>query len=109
MLAAAGVKWRAAVGAAMVACPVLVDRHFMSASAAKHRGLTPFGLRPYRNRMAGQSVVTLLAREVDSAALHLDGDHVESGSIVSATGLRIQIDSEDYRAGRLHRQQTSGA
>lgn len=75
----------------------------MSASATEHRGLPPCGLRPYLNRMAGQRLMTLLAREILSAALHFDGDDVQSGSIMRATGFRIHIDSEDFGTGELHR------
>jgi len=47
--------------------------------------------------MIGQCVVALLAGIVDAAALHLDGDDVELGPIVSAARLRVQIDSANVR------------
>jgi hypothetical protein len=47
--------------------------------------------------------VAILAGIIDAAALHPDRDDVESGSIVSAAGLRIQIDSANFKARKLHR------
>lgn len=82
---------------------VSFDSHFISASAAKHRRLRPFRMRPDFDRVAGQSLVTFLAREIYAAALHLDSDDVESGSIVSTANLRIQIDAANLRPRGLHK------
>ena len=103
MLAATGIKQGAAIWATVIACHIAIDAHFISASAAEHRNLIPFSLRPDLDRMASQGLVTFLAGVVDAAALHLDGDHIESGPVVSAAGLRIQIHPANFRTRKLHR------
>ena len=107
MLAAAGIQWGAAMSACVAARHVLVDRHLISANAAEHCPLSPFLQRPDLDRMAGriagQGLVTLFAGKIDTAALHLDSDNIESGSIVHAASLRIQIDSANFRARDPHR------
>jgi hypothetical protein len=102
MLATAGIERGAAIRASVAACHVFLDGHFISASPAEHRGLSPFRPQPNLDLMAGQCLVTLLAGEIYTAALHLDGDHVESGPIVSAPSLCIQIDSANFGARELH-------
>src|ERR1700691_5728555 len=103
MIAAARIERGVTMRASIIARPIFADGHFIPASAAEHRGLVPLLLRPDLDRMAGQSLVTLLAGVIDSTALHFDGDDVERGPIVSAAGLRIQIDSANFGARALHR------
>ena len=102
MLATPGIEWSTAIRASVAASHVLLNGHFTSASTAEHRWLGPFHLRPDLNRVTGQCLVTLLAGEIDTAALHLDGNHIESGPIVSAPSLCIQIDSANLWARELH-------
>jgi hypothetical protein len=54
--------------------------------------------------MASEHAVAFLAGIVNAATLHLNGDHVESSPVVSASGLCIQIDSSNFGAGKLHRE-----
>ena len=108
MLAAARIKQSAAMRAFIAACHVLANGHLLSANAAQHCGLIPFRLRPDLNRMARQRFVTFLTGVINAAALHPDGDDVESGSIVSAAGVCIEIDSanigtRNFRARGRHR------
>jgi hypothetical protein len=98
MLPAAGIERGGAAWAVVTACHVLIDCHFISANAAEHCSLSPFRLRPDLDCVAGQSLVTLFAGIIDAAALYLDGDNVESRSIVSAASLRIHIDSANLSA-----------
>ena len=107
MLAAAGIEWSATIRACVAACHVLLDGHLISTNAAEHCRLSPFGLRPDFNRMAGQSIITILAGEIHAAAFHLDGDNVELRLVMSAARLRIQSDSANLRARHLHRVQTT--
>jgi len=103
MLAAARIKRGVTMRAFIAACHVLIDRHLMSASATEHRKLGPFRVRPDLGRMAGQGLMALLAGEINAAALHLDGDDVESCCVMGAAGFYIQIDSANFRARELHR------
>jgi hypothetical protein len=103
MLAAAGIKRGVTKRALIAACHIFVDGHFISASTAEHCGLGPFHLRPDLNRMVCQSQVALLAGVINAAAFHPDGNNIESSRIVSTAGLRIEIDSVNFRAQRLHR------
>ena len=98
MIAAAGIEGSAAAGTHVATCHVLRDAEFAAASAAKHGRLTPLLLRPDLNRMVGQSFVALLAGVIDPAALHPDRDDVESGSVVSAACLSIEIDPANFGA-----------
>jgi hypothetical protein len=102
MPAAARVKQHAAMRASVTACHVLPDGHFIAASAAENRRPVPLLARPDLDWMAGQSLMTFLAGVIGTAALHLDGDYVESGSIVGAASLRIQVDSANFRVRRWH-------
>jgi hypothetical protein len=103
VLATAGIKWGTTIRTSVAACHVLLDGHFISASAAEHRRLSPFHLRPDLDRMARQSLVTLLAGEIYTAAVHLDRDNIENGSVVGAASLCIQIDSSNFGARGLQR------
>src|ERR1700733_504494 len=53
MLATAGIEQGAAIRASVAACHVFLDGHFISASPAEHRGLSPFHPRPDLDRMIG--------------------------------------------------------
>lgn len=75
----------------------------MSADTTQHGELGPLRLQPDLDRMIGQSLVAVLACVIGAAAFHLDGEYIESGMIVSATGLRIDIDSANFGARRGHR------
>jgi hypothetical protein len=50
-----------------------------------------FGGGPGLNGMAGESDMAVLAGVKESAALHLDGDDVQSGMVVDAAGLKIEL------------------
>jgi hypothetical protein len=41
--------------------------------------------------------VAILAREVRSAALHLDGNDIERGMVMGAAGLRIKPNTADFQ------------
>ncbi len=103
MIAAAWIKARIASWALVAARHVLRDAQFVSAGVTEYRELCPFFPRTDLDRMARQSLVTLLARKIQTAAMHLDGNNIESGSIVSAASLRIQIASANFRTQALHR------
>jgi len=103
MLAAAWIKGRIAIWARIAARHVLRDAQLISAGAAEHRRLVPFRLQPDLDWMSSQSLVTLFASVMDAAALHLDGDDVEFGSIVSAARHGVEINAENLRARKLHR------
>lgn len=103
MFAAGGIESSAAGRALVAAAEIVRDGHLTAAGAAQHRAHGPLGARPDLDRMVREGLVAILAGVIDTAALHPDRDDVESGSIVSAAGLRIQIDSANLRARGLHR------
>ena len=88
--------------APVVARHVFVDRHLISASAAKNRSPVPLLPRPHLDRMARQSLVAVLAGVINAAAFHLDRDNVEFGPIVQAARPRVQIDSANFMVRELH-------
>lgn len=81
----------------MAAGEVLIDGHLAPAGAAQDGLLVPFRLRPCLERMIGQGFVAVLAGVVDAAALHPDGHDVEPCVVVSAAGLRVEVDAADLR------------
>lgn len=99
MLAAAGIECGPASRALVTARHVLCDAHLISACPAKHRAFDPLRLRPDLDWMVRQSLVAILAGVVDTATLHLDGDDIQSGFVVSAACLRIETDSENFVSG----------
>lgn len=103
VFAAAGIKGGAATTTCVAAREVLLDAHFLSADAAQDGEFSPLRLRPDLDGMVSQGIVAVFACVINAAALHLDRNDVESGSIVSAARLRIEIDSENLWAREYHR------
>src|SRR5580700_9186557 len=99
MAAAVRIERRPAGRACVAAFEVLTDRQYRSTSTAQHRALVPFAAWPGLDRVAGQSVMTILAGVIDAATLHLDGDHVLPRSVMDAARLRIDTDATN---GRMH-------
>jgi hypothetical protein len=52
--------------------------------------------------VTGQRSVAILARKVNSAALHLDRDDVRGSGVMCATSLRIKVDTAHLRKSRSH-------
>lgn len=100
VLSASGIKRRAASEAARSALQVLADGQFCATHAAQYCFFVPFAFRPDPDRMIGERCVAVFARIVDSAALHLDRNHIGWFTVMLATGLRIEIDAT--HVGRLH-------
>ena len=109
MIAAARIEGSAAAGTHVATRHILRNAELAATNAAKHGRLTPLLLRPDLNWMVRQSLVALLAGVIDAAALHPDRDDVESGSVVSAAGLSIEIDPANFGALQWHRGQNIGA
>lgn len=93
VVAAAGVEVPAAIRAARFALHILMYGQLRTAGPAKYCLLLPLALRPHLDRMTSQRFVTILARIIDAAALHLDRDDVCRPVIMLAARLRIQLDS----------------
>ena len=72
---------------------VVANAEFRTAGAAKHRGLVPLPARPHFNRMAGQRIMTISTRIVDTTTLHLNCDDVRWRVVVRAAGVRVQVDA----------------
>lgn len=100
VIAAGGVKGGAAMRAAGVAIEILGDGESPAARSAKNRMLVPFRARPRFQRVAGESVVAILAGVEEAAAAHLDGDDVESGVVVGTARLRIELQAVDEGSHR---------
>ena len=93
MVSTPGIKLLTANRAERFALHVLADGEFCAAGSASYRRLVPFALRPNLDLVIGESSVAILARIVNTAALHLDRDDVSWSGIVLASGLRIEIHS----------------
>ena len=96
VVAACGIEGSVAGRAARVGTEVGGDGERGAAGAAQDGLLVEFGGGPGLNRMAGESVVAVLAGVKKTAALHLDGDDVQRGMVVDAAGLRIELETEDF-------------
>ena len=95
VVGAGGIEGGAAVRAAEIAMQIFVNGQFPLARAAQNGALVEFGARPDGNWVAGQGEVAILAGVVDVAAVHFDGDDVDGGAVVSAAGLRIELEAAD--------------
>lgn len=104
VVAAGGVKGGVAVRAAGIAREIVGDGKSCAASAAENGGFVEFGMRPGFERMAGEGVVAILAGIEEAAAAHLDGDDVESGMVMEAAGLRVEVEAVDLRRRGRHMQ-----
>jgi hypothetical protein len=104
MFAAARIKPCSAGRAPVPAFHVLLDAHLHAARAAQHRPLSPLRPRPRFDCMAGQRLMAILAGVVNAAALHLDGDNVESCPVMRAARLRIEIDPPNLWPLQLHQE-----
>jgi hypothetical protein len=102
MVAAGGVKGGKAMGAARVGFEVGGDGELDAAGAAKDSWFVPFGLGPGFDRVAGQGVVAVFASVEVAAALHFDGDDVESGMVMKAASLWIEMEAADFGSGWRH-------
>ena len=72
-------------------------------TSTKHRQLIPLLTRPNFDVMTRKRLMTILARIVESATLHLDRNHIDRLVVMRATSLRVQIDSVYIRASLRHR------
>ena len=70
---------------------VLADGQLRSAGPAEYCFLVPVTLGPHLDLMIGERSMAILARIVDTTALHLDGNDVSRTPIVFATGIRIKV------------------
>jgi hypothetical protein len=93
VVAASWIEHRATGWALVGALQVLPDREFRPASAAQNSSLVPLSLRPDFKRVAGQCVMTVLARKVDTATLHLDRDDIHWLAVMRAAGLSVKTNS----------------
>jgi hypothetical protein len=102
MVAAGGVEGGVAKGAAGVGFEVGGDSELDAAGAAEDGRFVPFGLRPGFDRVASQGIVTVFASVEEAAALHFDGDDVESGMVMKAASLWIEMEAADFGSGWRH-------
>ena len=104
VVAAGGVEGGVAMRAAGIAREIVGDGKSCAASAAEDGGFVEFGMRPGFERMASEGVVAILAGVKEIAAAHLDGDDVESGMVMEAAGLRVEVEAVDVRRRGRHMQ-----
>ena len=93
---APGIEVRAANRASVSAIHVFADAQLRSANAAQYRLLLPLRLWPNFDWMVSQRRVTVLARVIHPATLHLDGDNVAWTVIMRATRLGIEVHAADF-------------
>ena len=93
MVPAARIEALAAEWASRLALHILPDGELRTTRPAENRFLVEFSLWPYFDRVIRESGVTIFARVVNAAALHLDRNNVGRPVVMLATGLRIKIEA----------------
>jgi hypothetical protein len=96
VIAAAGIELRAASRTGISAPHVLTDGQFGVANATKYRLLVPLTYGPNFNGVIGKLSMAILARIVNAATFHLDGNNVSGSVPVFATSLRIKMDTTHF-------------
>jgi hypothetical protein len=97
VMAATGIELCPTGRAFVGAVQIFSNGHGRSTNTTQYGYFIALAERPSFNGMAGQRIVTVLAGIVDQAALHLDGDDIQSRVIVNAARLGIDLDATDYR------------
>ena len=93
---------------------ILVNDQLLPTIPAQNRALIEFFFRPRLSRMPGERIVTLMTRKPIAAAFELNRNNIALAMIMSAAGLRIDIDADNLdpvdcfrHAGTRSRGQTS--
>src|ERR1700722_6375668 len=98
----AGVKRGHTERAKIAAVHIFANGEFVSACPAKNCASIPLGTRPNPDVMPGKCFVAVLARVVDAAAGHFDGNNVALGVVVQAACRRVWLNSLDFRSRCVH-------
>jgi hypothetical protein len=111
VVAAAGVEGGFAMGTSIAGAEVCVDGELRAADSAEDGFCIPPGQRPDCSGVARERLMAVDAGIVDSAAAHLDGNHIRGSVIVAAAGAGVQVEAMDVRddcgGGGFHRRRVS--
>ena len=72
------------------------------ASSAENSFGVPFSPGPDLDGVPSQRVMAILARVIDAAAPHLNGDDVDWFVVVNAAGLRINLHAANFWSSIRH-------
>ena len=81
---------------------VLIDGEFGAAASAEYGFLIPLTFRPNFNRVPGQCSVAIFASVVNAATFHFDRNNIGRPVVVFAAGLRIDMNTPDFRKINAH-------
>ena len=93
MQAAAWIELCTACWACVVAAQIFADGERGSADSAENRGRIEFVRLPSPRRVSRNGIMTLDTRVVLVTAAQLDGDHIQVGVIMRASGINLDANA----------------